>query len=231
MSMMKLMTVLALAGLSCTASAGETTRAGIPLDAPWKANLYQFAQKYSTDTAWGLAHSERDYLLSVEIARAERLAVDVDVLFAAAFLHDIGAQKPYAKDDVKHEPRAVEVMGPILEDAGFPMEKEPALAEVILRHMYYTAPGRTPESVVFRDADTLDGLGVVGAVRVFSMGGREDGWAPTLGDGLDRIKKWQTDLPRALSTTMARGISEKRLEEARAFLNRLEDESIEGRAL
>jgi uncharacterized protein len=117
------LTLLALVGLGCMASAAETTRAGIPLDAAWKKNLYQFAQKYSTDTAWGLAHSERDYLLSVEIAKGEGLAVDPDVLFAAALLHDIGAQKPFAKDDVKHEPRALEVMGPILEEAGFPMEK------------------------------------------------------------------------------------------------------------
>lgn len=225
------MTLLTLVGLACAAAAGETTRAGIPLDAPWKKNLYQFAQKYSIDTAWGLAHSERDYLLSIEIARGEGLNVDSDVLFAAAFLHDIGAQKPYAKDDVKHEPRAVEVMGPILEAAGFPMEKQPALAEVILRHMYYSAPGRSPEAVVFRDADTIDGLGAVGAVRVFSMGGREDGWAPTLGEGLDRVEKWQTDLPRALSTSTARGMAQARVEELRSILRRLQEESFEGRAL
>jgi uncharacterized protein len=229
--MNKLLTVLLLAGLGCTASAGETTRAGIPLDAAWKKNLYQFARKWSTDTAWGLAHSERDYLLSVEIAKSEGLTVDPDVLFAAAFLHDIGAQKPYAKDDVKHEPRAVEVMGPILEDSGFPMEKQAALAEVILRHMYYSAPGSSPEAVVFRDADTLDGLGVVGAVRVFSTGGREDGWAPTLGEGLERVKRWQAELPRALSTSTARRMAQERLEELRAFLDRIQAESIDGRAL
>lgn len=225
------MTVLALVGLGCAASAGETTRAGIPLDALWKKNLYQFARKCSTDTAWGLAHSERDYLLSVEIAKGEGLAVDADVLFAAAFLHDIGAQKPYAKDEVKHEPRAVEVMDPILEEAGFPMEKRAALAEVILRHMYYSAPGSSAEAVVFRDADTLDGLGAVGAARVFSTGGREDGWAPSLGEGLERVKKWQTDLPRALSTSTARRMAQARVEELRAFLGRLQDESFDGRAL
>jgi uncharacterized protein len=229
--MKKSIIVLALTGLGCMASAGETTRAGIPMDAAWKKNLYQFAEKDSTDTAWGLAHSERDYLLSISIAKGEGLAVDSDVLFAAAFLHDIGAQKPYAKDDVKHEPRAVEVMGPILQEAGFPMEKQALLAEVILRHMYYSAPGLSPEAVVFRDADTLDGLGVVGAVRVFSQGGREDGWAPSLGEGLDRIKRWQTDLPRALSTATARGMAQRRVEELRPFLERLQDESVEGKAL
>lgn len=229
--MKKSIIALTLAGLSCMASAGEMTRAGIPLDAAWKKNLYRFAEKDSTDTAWGLAHSERDYLLSVAIARGEGLAVDADVLFAAAFLHDIGAQKPYAKDGVKHEPRAVEVMGPILEEAGFPAEKRSLLEEVFLRHMYYSAPGRSPEAIVFRDADTLDGLGAVGAVRVFSQGGREDGWAPSLGEGLDRVKRWQNDLPRALSTATARGMAQGRVEELRAFLERLQDESAAGRAL
>jgi len=229
--MKKLLTLLVSAGLSCTAAAEQTTSAAIPLDVPWKKALYQFAQEHSTDTAWGLAHSQRDYLLAVEIATKERMPVDTDVLFAAAFLHDIGAQKPYARDGLKHEPRAVEVMGPILENAGFPREKQPLLAEVILHHMYYSAPGKSPEAVVFRDADTLDGLGVIGAVRVFSTGGREDGWAPSLREGLDRVKKWQTDLPRALSTSTARAMAQARVEELRTFLNRLQDESAAESAL
>ena len=74
--MKKLLTVLTLIGVNCTAFAGETTLAGIPLDVPWKKTLYQFAQKNSTDTAWGLAHSERDYLLAVKIAKAEGMDVE-----------------------------------------------------------------------------------------------------------------------------------------------------------
>ncbi len=229
--MKKLLTLLALAGLNCTAFADQTTSAAIPLDVPWKRAIYRFAQEHSTDTAWGLAHSERDYLLAVEIAKNERMSVDTDVLFAAAFLHDIGAQKPFAKDGVKHEPRAVEVMGPILDSAGFPAEKRAVLAEVILHHMYYSAPGKSPEAVVFRDADTLDGLGAIGAVRVFSTGGREDGWAPSLREGLDRIKKWQTDLPQALATSTARAMAQERVKELRTFLDRLQDESAAERAL
>jgi uncharacterized protein len=229
--MKKLLTLLAVAALSRTAFADQTTSAAIPLNAPWKAALYRFAQEHSTDTAWGLAHSERDYLLAVQIAKDEGLSVDPDILFAAAFLHDIGAQKPYALDGVKHEPRAVEVMGPILESAGFPKGKQALLADVILHHMYYSAPGKSAEAVVFRDADTLDGLGVIGAVRVFSTGGREDGWAPSLKEGLDRIKKWQTDLPRALSTSTARAMAQARVKELRTFLDRLQDESAAQRAL
>lgn len=229
--MKRILAILAVMGLNCATIAAETTSAGIPLDSQWKARLYRFAREHSTDTAWGLAHSERDYLLSVKIAKAEGMSVDPDILFAAAFLHDIGAQKPYAKEGVKHEPRAVEAMGPILEEVGFPMEKKAALAEVILHHMHYSAPGRSPEAVVFRDADTIDGLGAIGAVRVLSTGGREDGWAPSLREGLERITQWQTDLPRALSTSTARAMAAERVGELRGFLDRLQDESAAGKAL
>ncbi len=215
----------------CTVFGAETTRAGIPLDASWKANLYRFAQKHSTHTAWGLAHSERDYLLSLRLAKEENLVVDSDVLFAAALLHDIGAQEPFAKESMKHEPRAVQVMEPILKDAGFPMGKQSALVETILHHMYYSKPGSSPEAIVFRDADTLDGLGAIGAVRVFSTGGRDNGWAPTLKDGLERLEKWQTDLPQSLSTPAARKIAQDRVEELRHFLDRLQKESINSMAL
>jgi HD superfamily phosphodiesterase len=111
------------------------------------------------------------------------------------------------------------------------MEKQAVLAEVILHHMYYSTPGRSSEAVVFRDADTIDGLGAVGAVRVFSTGGREDGWAPSLREGLERVTKWQTDLPQALSTATARAMARERVEELRGFLDRLQEESAEGKAL
>jgi uncharacterized protein len=229
--MTRILIILLMLAQGLTARAVDTTRAGIPLDATWKAKLYQVASEHSKHTAWGLAHSERDYLLARQIAVSERLSVDPDVLFAAAFLHDIGAQAPYAKDGVNHEPRAVEVMGPVLEEAGFPAQKESAVAEVILKHMYYSQPGASAEAVVFRDADTLDGLGAIGAARVLSTGGNPDGWAPTLQEGLERIQRWQTELPGAFSTATARRMAHERVAELQIFLERLYEESLGGKAL
>src|SRR4051812_47073217 len=59
----------------------------IPLDTPWKIAIHNFAIAHLQHSAWGVAHSERDYLLSVELAEKDGLAVDRDVLFAAAYLH------------------------------------------------------------------------------------------------------------------------------------------------
>ena len=51
--MKRLIVAAALLGPCGTALAGETTRAGIPLDAAWKKNLYGFAQKNSTQPGLG----------------------------------------------------------------------------------------------------------------------------------------------------------------------------------
>lgn len=72
-------------------NAQGTTESGIPLNAPWKRTIYDFAKTNLKHPAWGWAHSERDYQLALELARIEKLTVDQEILFAAAFLHDVGA--------------------------------------------------------------------------------------------------------------------------------------------
>ena len=49
-------------------------------------------------------------------------------------LHDIAAFPAYAKKDVDHADRALELVGDILKDAGFPMEKLPAVQSAIRTH-------------------------------------------------------------------------------------------------
>lgn len=60
--------------------AGQMAPAGISLDTAWKVKTFEFADKYVVHTAWGLAHSERDYLLAVQLAEMEKLRVDRDIL-------------------------------------------------------------------------------------------------------------------------------------------------------
>ena len=81
-----------------TAAAAEATAtpAGIPLDSPWRRSIHAHAQENLAHPSWGWRHSERNYLLAVSLAEAEGLAIDPDVLFAAAFLHDWGGIAPFA---------------------------------------------------------------------------------------------------------------------------------------
>src|SRR3954454_17982793 len=86
-------------------TAALTTPTGIPLDAAWKRKLYGFAREKLLHPAWGWTHSERDFLLASQIAAKEGMRVDKDVLFAAAFTHDIGAIGEFQKEGVDHAER------------------------------------------------------------------------------------------------------------------------------
>ena len=57
----------------------------------WHTTVREFAATYFKNPAWGYSHCQRDYALAKELAAADHVALDDDVLFAAAYLHDIGA--------------------------------------------------------------------------------------------------------------------------------------------
>lgn len=72
------------------------------LDTEWKQKVYDYVLINVKHSAWGIAHSERDYKISIEFAEQEGVKIDTDVLFASAFLHDIGTIDPFKKPDVEH---------------------------------------------------------------------------------------------------------------------------------
>ncbi|MDP9439511.1 MAG: HDIG domain-containing protein, partial [Actinomycetota bacterium] len=45
---------------------------------------------------WGYGHCVRVHALAVELARAERIPYDAEILRVAALLHDVGLYKAYA---------------------------------------------------------------------------------------------------------------------------------------
>ena len=70
---------------------------------PWRAGLEAFAKAHFRHPAWGWQHSRRDYNLARDLARADGVMVDDDVLFAAAFIHDIAAFVPWEDEDPSHD--------------------------------------------------------------------------------------------------------------------------------
>src|SRR5579872_5978806 len=85
--------VLAARGLAADST---VTATGIALDAPWKVTIYQMARTTFKHPAWGWQHSERNYRVALQLAQGDGLKVDDDVLFAAAFMHDMAAFQPCA---------------------------------------------------------------------------------------------------------------------------------------
>lgn len=201
------------------------TITGIPLDAPWKLKLYIFAREKLKHPAWGWTHSERDYLLASELAAKEGLVIDTDVLFAAAFIHDIGAIGDFQKEGVDHAVRSVELAEPVLREAGFPAEKLPAVREAILGHMHDKIAGSRSESVVLHDADTLDFLGTVGVARRLAVTGTATDYA----GGVAKISEFADKLPERLVTKTAKSMAVSRAAEMRQFLGQLAGETRDGR--
>ena len=108
---------LALFGL-VFAAAGPGIRAG---EAPatkaaqdWRVAVKEFALKHFKNPAWGYSHCERDYALARELAAIDKVTLDDDVLFAAAYLHDMAAFAPWEKPDEDHADVAARVVYTVL---------------------------------------------------------------------------------------------------------------------
>lgn len=197
------------------------TATGIPLDAPWKVTVYHLAQTTFIHPAWGWQHSERNYNVAVRLAEEDRLKIDRDVLFAAAFLHDMAAFKPCADKKMEHGDCAAIESEAVLRDAGFPMQKFSAVQDAERRHMYYSDAGTSPESIVLHDADSLDFLADIGAARMLSLTGAK---APSFAPALKQLREFVHDIPPRLVTKAAQRIGQERAAELQAFLDRLDAE-------
>ena len=67
-----------------------------------RATVRAFALEHFKNPAWGYSHCVRDYALARELAAADHVTLDDDVLFAAAYLHDMAAFKPWEDEKLDH---------------------------------------------------------------------------------------------------------------------------------
>lgn len=196
----------------------------------WRTTITEFARKHFRNPAWGYSHCERDYALARDLAAADQVALDDDVLFAAAYLHDIAAFAPWGGDEPPdHSDVGADVVGSVLKDTGFPMAKLDAVRAAIRTHMYYRDPVG-PESVYLHDADALDWLGAIGAERVIALAD-PNGGDP---DGPKVVKMLEENLEKVPSRVVSpagRALVGPRRAELAAFLQQLKHESADYRHL
>ena len=164
---------------TASAESAPATAARSPAGtADWHATVRDFAAKHFKNPAWGYSHCMRDYALARELAAADHVALDDDVLFAAAYLHDMAAFKPWEREKLDHSDVGAELVDTVLKGTGFPMAKIDAVRGAIRTHMYYRDPVG-PEALYLHDADALDWLGAIGVARIMALvdpnGGEPDG--------------------------------------------------------
>lgn len=225
-----ILAVIALSLCSPFALAQSITESGIALDTSWKEAVYEFAKENLAHTAWGVEHYERNYLLGLELAEAEPLEIDDEVLFAAAFLHDMGVFEPYVVADAEHSQTATENVESVLNSTDFPIRKIAAVKTAILAHMFYANVPDNNTAIVLHDADTLDFLGTIGVTRILSLSTRHP-WASDLDTAVATLENFSEQLPPALKTQTAIAIGKNRVAQMRDFLAALKHETINGTAL
>src|SRR5271170_634538 len=100
-------------------------------------------------------HQPRLYELTRKIG--EELTYDDDIVWAAAWLHDIGVfvgNRPEDHDELlrwDHVKYACDRATAILSEAGFPSEKTPAVLDAMRTHRSQDDP-QTIEATILRDA-------------------------------------------------------------------------------
>ncbi len=189
----------------------------------WKGRILDFARKLN-HPAWGFSHLQRVHDMALRLAKEEGTPIDEEVIFAAAFLHDVGALEPYKKMGVEHAVRSAEFCEEVLQPMGFPEEKVAITRDVILGHMFYVSPELKEDVIIFRDADILDYLGYIGIARMLAMV-KHDDWTPDMGSAIALIKSFSADLPQELYTASAKTIGQERALEMEMFLKGLSAET------
>jgi uncharacterized protein len=175
-------------------------------------------------------HQPRLYALAQQVGAG--LDYDDDVLFAAAWLHDIGVFIGNRPEDPLELARwdnvayAVARAPSLLKDAGFPPEKVHAVVEAIRTHQPAALPAAI-EGVILRDADMLEQLGAIGILRTVSKVGRDTRF-PTFTAAVDSLRAACQTLPARIRLDTARILAQPKIALLQAFLDGVTAESRPG---
>ena len=172
-------------------------------------------------------HMPRLYALAVRLGAG--MEFDDDVVFAAAWMHDLGVFLGHRPSDPAelarwdHVPFTVARSRELLAGWAFPAEKLDAVAEAIRTHQPNDEPDST-EAILLRDADILEQLGAVGALRALVKIGRDTRF-PTYTSVLPVLRKAANELPGKLRLKAARELAAPRVEFLQLLIARIEEES------
>jgi uncharacterized protein len=174
-------------------------------------------------------HQPRLYALAVRLGQG--MEYDDDILFAAVWMHDLGVFLGHRPDDPAqlarwdHVPYTIARTQKLLPQWGFPTEKLDAVVETIRTHQPQDEPTLI-EAILLRDADMLEQLGAIGALRALVKVGRDTRYA-TYSSVLPVLRRAVEQLPGKLRLESARRLAAPRVELLRSLLAAIEDEAGE----
>jgi uncharacterized protein len=173
-------------------------------------------------------HQPRLYALAVQLGQATQTPFDDDILFASAWMHDLGVflgHRP--KDPVElarwdHVPYTIARSRELLASWGFPPEKLEGVAETIRTHQPKDQPTAI-EGTLLRDADILEQLGAVGLARALAKIGRDSRF-PTFSAVLPVLRNAADQLPLKLQLKYSKKLAQPRVKLLRKVISALDAE-------
>lgn len=174
-------------------------------------------------------HQPRLYALACRLGQS--MAYDDDILFAAAWMHDLGVFVGHRPEDPaelarwNHIPYTIARTRERLAGWGFPAQKLDAVADAIRTHQPQDQPANI-EGMLLREADILEQLGAIGALRTLAKVGRDTRY-PTFTPAVQVLRKAVEELPGKLLLPASQQLAAPRVEILNALLAALEIEAGE----
>jgi len=195
------------------------------MTAAWRESVVAFIRANALPVD-KFGHQPRLYALAVELGQG--MEYDDDILFAA-WMHDLGVFQGHRPEDPAqlagwdHIPYTVARTRELLEGWGFPADKLEAVAEAIRTHQPQDEP-RQVDAVLLRDADILEQLGAIGALRAFVKVGRDTRY-DRFSEVLPVLKRAVECLPARLQLRSAQLLAAGRVEFLRSLIAAVEVEA------
>ena len=194
--------------------------------APWRQAVVDYIRQEARPVD-KFGHQPRLYALATTIGLG--IPYDDDIVFAAAWMHDLGVFLGHRPSDPAelarwdHVPYTVARSRELLSQWGFPQEKLDRVAETIRTHQPKDQP-IIPEAVILRDADILEQLGAVGALRALVKVGRDSRY-PSYSDVLPVLRGAVERLPAHLRIDTAKHLAVSRVRALSSFIAAIESEA------
>lgn len=118
-----------------------------------------------TDPVHDFDHVLRVFRMAERLAKEE--GADIEIVHAAALLHDAEGSAPGSDTRSSHHHRSADFAGQVLADEGWPEERINAVQHCIRAHRF-RSDGERPQTIeakVLFDSDKLDVLGAIGVAR------------------------------------------------------------------
>jgi uncharacterized protein len=174
-----------------------------------------------------LGHQPRLYALTQLVGRG--MSYDDDVVYAAAWLHDLGVFVGHRPEDPEALSRwdnvsyAMKQAPAALARCGFPATKVAQVVEAIRTHQPHLSP-TSVEGTILHDADILEQLGAIGILRVVAKIGRDTRY-PRFTDAAGTLRKALADLPGELHLDNAKALAQPKIDLLESFLRAMDNES------